>query len=131
VEIMVNHYKNLIGPNLTPGLILSLDFRYSPSFTIFYKELSSEKHERNYLFEDFLIWDSIVCPTKRYQIKGSDLIEKLNHNLKLPTEKEIKALNKLIKEKSLRTDLIRALMDAYDIEYIHNNFDLEELTSQR
>jgi len=55
--------KGLIGSEIKSGLLLSPK-NVEAGFKIFYKELPSEGHERVYEFEEFLVWDSLVCSVR-------------------------------------------------------------------
>ena len=122
--------KGLIGPDITPGLVFSLK-KVSEGFLIIYHELNSEKHERKYEVEEFLVWKATICPTQHYNLSGPKLIKELETGVELSSNKEINNLNKLFKEKFMGTGFIRGSMLRYEIKDLHNNFNLEELASQR
>ncbi len=113
--------QGLIGPSIKPGLLLSHK-KAENSFKIFYKELPPKGHERNYEFEDFLIWKSTACPLQPYCQSASNFIKGLE-NFNVATNKEIKKINKLIKKSFPMIRLIKTSMNVNNIKKIHNNLE--------
>jgi hypothetical protein len=118
--------QELIGFSFEPGLMFSHK-QVKEGFFILYKETKSNKHERQYLFEEVYAWSpDHISGVQNGQIKYSDL-EKYLVRYKLSNSEEVDFLNAKLKEMVSGIRGIDTLMKKYGIEKLHNNLDVDSI----
>jgi hypothetical protein len=114
--------QGLIGPNLEPGLIL-YNKNIKDSFKIFYRDFPSSGHEKNYEFEEFLIWKYSVCPVNNYNQSASEFIA--DKSFIPATKEQIERINKLIEDNFPGMRSIKSYMNFNNVKEIHNRLELK------
>lgn len=115
--------QGLIGSDIEPGLLLSHK-EVKNGFKIFYGEVFPKGHERCYEFEDFLIWNNVVCPVQHYKQTASKFTEDLK-KYNVATKEEIERTHALIKENFPGIGVIKVSMEVNNVKKIHNNLELK------
>lgn len=107
-----------LSAEVTPGLLLSHK-NVEDGFLVVYGEVKKEGHERMYFAEEFLVWDSLIATVQTYALSSSKVGNL--ENFILSGDNSVKRVNELIDNGFRGSSLVKAYMERYGVEKLHNH----------